>query len=145
LHRQIQRQFEGKRQIPFQATDHELGHSRDITWTLEAKEAPGHIREEWLSTSWIVEVVTTGLRNGNPFNACHLFLASIRMTLEALLQLVKDRWSIEGWNWIRDTQLKEDAQRYRGNGAGGIGINPLWKAEGVPRHHGDAGDGTTKA
>jgi hypothetical protein len=27
---------------------------------------------------------------------------------EAMLQLVRDRWSIEGWHWIRDTQLNED-------------------------------------
>jgi hypothetical protein len=25
---------------------------------------------------------------------------------------------LESWNWIRDTQLHEDAHRYRGNGAG---------------------------
>jgi hypothetical protein len=31
---------------------------------------------------------------------------------------VRDRWSIEGWHWIRDTQLHGDAHRYRGNGAG---------------------------
>ena len=30
------------------------------------------------------------------------------------------RWSIEGWHWIRDTQLQEDAHRYRGNGAGSM-------------------------
>jgi hypothetical protein len=30
---------------------------------------------------------------------------------------MRDRWSIEGWHWIRDTQLNEDAHRYRGNGA----------------------------
>lgn len=36
------------------------------------------------------------------------------------LQLVRDRWSIEGWHWIRDTQLHEDAHRYRGNGAGAM-------------------------
>jgi len=43
---------------------------------------------------------------------------SIRTTPEALLQQVRDRWSIEGWHWIRDTQLHDDAHRYRGNGAG---------------------------
>ena len=117
LHRQIKTQFEGNRHIPFLATDHEIGHGRDITWTLQAKEAPEHIREEWVGTSWIVEVVTTGQRDGKPFNARHLFLTSIRTTPEALLRLVRDRWSIEGWHWIRDTQLHEDAHRYRGNGA----------------------------
>ena len=25
---------------------------------------------------------------------------------------------MESWHWIRDTQLHEDAHRYRGNGAG---------------------------
>jgi hypothetical protein len=38
-----------------------------------------------------------------------------------LLQLARNRWSIEGWHWIRDTQLHEDAHRYRGNGAGVMG------------------------
>ena len=46
-----------------------------------------------------------------------MFLTSLRTTPEALLQLVRDRWSIEGWHWIRDTQLHEDAHLYRGNGA----------------------------
>jgi hypothetical protein len=34
------------------------------------------------------------------------------------LQLVRERWSLESWHWIRDTQLREDDHRYRGNGAG---------------------------
>jgi len=33
---------------------------------------------------------------------------------------VRDRWSIEGWHWIRDTQLDEDAYRYQGNAAGAM-------------------------
>ena len=40
------------------------------------------------------------------------------MSRTDLLQLVRDRWSIECWHWIRDTELHEDAHRYRGNGAG---------------------------
>ena len=118
LHRQIRSQFQGKRHIPFVATDHEVGHGRDITWTLRAKEAPQHIRESWVGTSWILEMTATGTRDGKPFQAQHLFLTSLRTTPEALLQLVRDRWSIECWHWIRDTQLHEDAHRYRGNGAG---------------------------
>jgi hypothetical protein len=112
--------LQGKRKIPFLATDHEISHGRNITWTLRAKEAPEHIREAWIGTSWIVEVTATGSRNGTPFRATHLFLTSLRTTPEALLQLVRDRWSIEGWHWIRDTQLHEDAHRYRGNGAGAM-------------------------
>jgi predicted transposase YbfD/YdcC len=120
LHRQIRSQFQGKRHIPFVASDHEIGHGRDITWTLRAKQAPEHIRETRSGTSWIVEVSATCTRDGKPFQATHLLLTSLRTTPEALLQLVRDRWSIEGWRWIRDTQLHEHAHRYRGNGAGAM-------------------------
>ena len=120
LHRQIRSQFQGKRHIPFVATEHEISHGRDITWTLRAKEAPEHIRQTWSGTSWIVEVSTSGIRDGKPFQATHLFLTSLRTTPEALLQLVRDRWSLESWHWIRDTQLHEDDHRYRGNGAGAM-------------------------
>jgi predicted transposase YbfD/YdcC len=65
-----------------------------------------------------VEVAATGRRDGKAFQSTHLFLTSLHTTPQALLQLVRDRWSIEGWHWIRDTQLHEDAHRYRGNGAG---------------------------
>jgi hypothetical protein len=94
------------------ATDHEKSHGRDITWTLRAKQAPEHISETWIGTSWIVEVVAEGTRDGKPFRATHLFLTSLRTTPEGLLRLVRDRWSIEGWHWNRDTQLQEDAHRY---------------------------------
>ena len=109
------------------ATDQEISHGRNITWTLRAKEAPQHIRESWVGTSWMLEMTATGIRDGKPFQAQHLYCftrrtsrcdTSLRTTPEALLQLVRDRWSIECWHWIRDTQLHEDAHRYRGNGAG---------------------------
>ena len=31
---------------------------------------------------------------------------------------MRERWSLESWHWIRDTQLREDDHRYRGKGAG---------------------------
>jgi hypothetical protein len=99
------------------ATDHKVSYGRDITWKLRAKEAPDHIKEAWIGTSWIVEVTASGTQDGKPFRATPLFLTSQRTAPEALLQLVRDRWSIEGWHWIQDTQLHEDAHRYRGNGA----------------------------
>jgi hypothetical protein len=102
------------------ATDHEKSHGRDILWILRARQAPEHICGAWSGTSWIVEVQAEGSRDGKPFRQTHLFLTSLRTTPEALLRLVRDRWSIEGWHWIRDTQLHEDAHRYRGNGAGAM-------------------------
>jgi predicted transposase YbfD/YdcC len=92
----------------------------NITWTLRGKQAPEHIREAWIGTSWIVEMTADGIRDGKPFRATHLFLTSLRTTPESLLQLVRNRWRIESWHWIRDTQLHEDAHRYRGNGAGAM-------------------------
>ncbi len=100
------------------ATDHEISHGRNIAWTLRAKQAPEHIREAWIDTSWIVEMNADGSRDGKPFRAPHLFLTSLRTTPEALLQLGRYRWSTEGWYWIRGAQLHEDAHRYQGNGAG---------------------------
>ena len=118
LVRQIDAQFQGKRQIPFAATHHEIGHGREITWALRAKEAPEHIKANWPGSAWIVELLASGNRNGKPFKARHLFTTSLRTTPEALLRLIRERWSIESWHWIRDTQLHEDKHRYRGNGAG---------------------------
>jgi predicted transposase YbfD/YdcC len=118
LKRQDSRQFEGKRQIPFTATHYEIGHGREITWAMRAKEAPEHIKDTWPGTAWMVELVASGTREGKPFKARHLFLTSLRTCPEALLRLIRQRWSIESWHWIRDTQFHEDKHRYRGNGAG---------------------------
>ena len=108
----------GKRKIPVSAIDREVGHGRDIAWRLRAKEAPETIKANWHGTSWIVEATASGTREGKPFEATHHFITSLRTTPEALLQLVRDRWSLESLHWIRDTQLREDAHRYRGNGPG---------------------------
>jgi len=56
------------------ATDHEIGHGRNIAWALRAKQAQEHIRETWIGTSWIVEMRGDGIRDGKPFRATHLFL-----------------------------------------------------------------------
>jgi hypothetical protein len=118
LQRQIDAQFQGKRQISFAATHHEIGHGPEITWALRAKEAPEHIKTDWPGSAWIVELVASGSHDGKPFKARHLFRTSLRTTAEALLRLIRERWSIESWHWIRDTQLHEDKHRYKGNGAG---------------------------
>ena len=80
------------------ASDHEVSHGRNITWMLRAKQAPEHILKNWFATSWIVEVMATGSRDGKPFQAADLLLNSLRTNPQTLLQLVRDRWSIEGWH-----------------------------------------------
>ena len=96
LYRQIGCQFQGKRQIPFTATDQQEKHGRNTTWELKAREAPEHIKANWPGSAWIVEVITDTLtRKGKRTVRRHLFLTSIRTTPEALLRLVRQRWSIE--------------------------------------------------
>ena len=95
LHRQIRSQFQGKRKIPFVAKAHEIGHGCNITWTLRAKQTPDRLRDAWVGTSWIVEVTASGSRDSKPFQAQHLFLTSLRTTPQALLQLMRDRWSMK--------------------------------------------------
>jgi len=114
LHRQIGCQFEGKRKIPFMASDRDKSHGRDTLWALRAREAPEPIKANWPGSAWIVEVITDTLtRKGKRSVRRHLFLTSVRTTPQALLRLIRQRWSIENeWHWARDAQLGEDAHRY---------------------------------
>ncbi len=58
-------------------------------------------------------ITDTLTRKGKRNVGRHLFLTSLRTTPEALLRLVRQRWSIENeWHWARDAQLGEDAHRY---------------------------------
>ncbi len=53
LYRQIGCRFQGKRRIPFRATDHEKKRGRETVWELRAKEAPEHIKANWPGSAWI--------------------------------------------------------------------------------------------
>jgi hypothetical protein len=61
IYRQIGCQFQEKRHIPFTATDHEKRHGRNTVWELRAREAPEHIKANWPSSAWIVEMITDTL------------------------------------------------------------------------------------
>jgi hypothetical protein len=37
-----------------------------------------HIKANWHGTSWIAEVIATGIRDGKPFKATHRFITSLR-------------------------------------------------------------------
>ncbi len=57
---------------------------------------------------------SVGTREGRPIEETRYYVTSLRTTAKALLQHERDRWSIENsWHWVRDTQLREDAHRYR--------------------------------
>lgn len=52
-------------------------------------------------------------RKGKRATRTLLFITTLRTAPEALLRLIRQRWSIENqWHWARDAQLGEDAHRY---------------------------------
>jgi len=60
-----------------------------------------------------VELITTKTTRKGTSRIRHLAITAIRTTPEALLRLIRQRWSVESeWHWVRDTQLGEDAHRY---------------------------------
>ena len=102
------------RQAPFQASTRERKRGRELTWSLRGMPAPPWVVENWPSSATILSVRCKGIREGKPVDETHYYVTSLRTTARALLQHVRDRWSIENsWHWPRDTQLREDAHRYR--------------------------------
>lgn len=62
------------------AAEHDIGHGRDIRWSLRAKEAPKQNKANWHGTSWIAEVIALGTRDGKPLKAIYCFITSLRTT-----------------------------------------------------------------
>ena len=61
LYGQIGSQFQGKRHIPFTASDHEKHHGRDTLWELSAEEAPQHIKASWPGSGSSVLTLPIGI------------------------------------------------------------------------------------
>ena len=102
------------RNTPWQASKRERKRGRDLTWTLRGIPAPAWVVENWPGSATILEVRCKGTRDAKPVDETRYYVSSLRTGAEALLQHVRDRWSIENsWHWPRDTQLREDAHRYR--------------------------------
>ena len=102
------------RRTPLQASRREVGRGRDITWPLRGIPAPVWVAENWPGSATVMAVRSKGTRDGKPIDETRYYVTSLRTSARALLQHVRDRWSIENsWHWPRDTQLREDAHRYR--------------------------------
>jgi hypothetical protein len=72
------------------------------------------VAENWPGSATILAVRSKGVRVGKPVDEIRYYVTSLRTAATALLRHVRDRWSIENsWHWPRDTQLREDAHRYR--------------------------------
>jgi hypothetical protein len=66
-----------------------------VLWELRARNATEAIRERWIGASWIIELVSSGQRDGKPFRHVHQFITTMRTSPKALLRLVRQRWAIE--------------------------------------------------
>jgi hypothetical protein len=87
LYQQIVSQFRGHSHFPVEICDVEASHGHQVHWQLRARNATDTIRQRWAGASWIIELVSTGRRNGKPFHHLHKFIT----TLQALLQLMCQR------------------------------------------------------
>jgi hypothetical protein len=75
----------------------------------QGQRGPERIKVTCPGSAWIMELIaTTRTRKGIHGVACHRFITSLRTTPEALLRLIRQRWSIEN---AHVTQLGEDAHR----------------------------------
>jgi hypothetical protein len=102
------------RRIPWRTSKREIKRGRDITWELWAMPAPECVRVQWPGSATIYAVRSHGIREGKPTDETRYYVSSLRTGAKALLQHVRDRWSIENsWHWVQDVPLKEDAHRYR--------------------------------
>jgi len=102
------------RNTPLQARNYERKRSRDLTWTLRGMPAPEWVAQNWPDSAMVLAVRCQGTRDGKPVDETRYYVSSLRTSAKALLQHVRDRRSIaNSWHWPRDTQLKEDAHRYR--------------------------------
>ena len=102
------------RKAPLHTSKRERGHGRDITWMLRGMPAPEWVVENWPGSATVIAVRSKGTRDGKQVDETRYYVTSLRTGAVALLRHVRDRWSIENsWHWPRDTQLREDAHRYR--------------------------------
>ena len=102
------------RKARWQASGREKKRGRDLTWTLRGMPEPDWVMENWPGSATILAVRCKGSRHGKAVNETRYYVTSLRTTATALLLHVRHRCSIENsCHWPRDTQLREDAHRYR--------------------------------
>ncbi|MCX5960567.1 MAG: ISAs1 family transposase [Cyanobacteria bacterium] len=102
------------RRTPWQASNRERKSGRDLTWTLRSMPAPEWVVENLQRSATILAARCKGARDGKSVDDTRYTVSSLRTSAKGLIKHVRDRWSIENsWHWARDTQLREDAHRYR--------------------------------
>jgi predicted transposase YbfD/YdcC len=102
------------RRTPWQASNRECKSGPDLTWTLWSMPAPEWVVEQVQASATNRAVRCKGARDGKSVNETRYTVSSLRTSAKGLIKHFRDRWSIEdSLHWARDTQLREDAHRYR--------------------------------
>ena len=83
------------RQAPWQASKRERKRGRNLTRTLRGMPAPAWLMENWPGSATILEIRCNGTRDGKSVGVPRYCVTSLRTGAAALLQHVRDRWSIE--------------------------------------------------
>nr|WP_238154279.1 ISAs1 family transposase [Synechococcus elongatus] len=105
---------DSQRQTVATAQARDSAHGRESLWQLQAIAAPPWLSKQCPGLSWLIQVRYQGLRGTRWSEQSHFFLTSLRTTGAQLLQLIRQRWSIENcWHWPRDVVFAEDRHRYR--------------------------------
>lgn len=79
--------------VPWRASEHEVDHGRDITWSLRAMPAPEWVVEHWPGSATIIAVRSQGIRDGKSVDETRYYVTSLRASSTALLRHVRQRWS----------------------------------------------------
>ena len=64
------------RRSPLQGSRREIGHGRDITWTLRGMPAPEWVVEHWPGSATVIAVCSKGVRAGRPIDEIRYYVGT---------------------------------------------------------------------
>ena len=115
------------RKAPWQASKRERKRGRDLTWTLRGLPAPAWVMENWPGSATILAVRCKGTRDGKPVDEILYYVSSLRTGAKALLQHVRDRWSIENsWHWPRESNGVQIMATLRSLAMNALRLDGFW-------------------
>lgn len=92
-------------------------HRRQVRRTVAVYAVPESLPKRWqnCAIACIVWVRREGIRQENPYEESHFYLANVCESAQTFNRLVQDHWQIEnGLHWVKDVTLNEDDPPCRG-------------------------------
>ena len=116
LHRIAQQLAQQAQALSFDSVV-ERKHGRQVRRTVAVYAVPESLPKRWqnCAIACIVWVKREGLRQENPYEESHFYLANVCESAQTFNRLVQDHWQIEnGLHWVKDVTLNEDDPPRRG-------------------------------